>query len=295
LKDSLHIVTRTWLALLHAASLLPFGWQLTIGKGLGNVLYLTARRRRRIAETNIRLCFPEKSPKERRRILKKNFQFMGQAIFEIAFTWWARDARLAGMAKFQGLEHLEGALKQGRGAILLSAHFTSLEIGGRLLATRIAFHGIYRPHKNKVFETAMKRGRERHIRKAIPRNDTRSILRSLKSGTPVWYAPDQNYGKEHSIFVPFFGIPASTITATSRLAKLSQAPVVPFFTRRLNNGQYCLHLLPPLEDFPSADIAADTLRINKLIENEIRLAPEQYLWAHRRFKTRPPSMTPVYD
>jgi len=289
------MLTRSWLALLHTMTLLPLSWQLVAGKWLGRLFYLCARRRRHIALVNLALCFPQLTEKERLRLSRRNFEFMGQAVFETAFSWWAPASRLEGLYEIQGLEHLEQALEAGRGAILLSAHFTALELGCRLLANHIPFHPIYRPHKNKVFEKVMRRCREQHIEKAIPRNDTRTILRSLKSGVPIWYAPDQNYGKEHSIFVPFFGIPASTITATSRLARLSTAPVVPFFTRRRGDGRYLLHILPPLTDFPSGDEVQDTKRINALIESEIRLAPEQYLWAHRRFKTRPPGLESVYD
>ena len=179
--------------------------------------------------------------------------------------------------------------------ILLSAHFTSLEIGGRLLALRAPFHVLYREHKNPVFESVMRRARERHFEKAIPREDMRGLLRSLKENRAVWYAPDQNYGGEHSVYVPFFGVPAATITTTSRIARISGAAVVPFFPRRLGHGRgYRLILHPPLEDFPGEDPAADAARINRLIEAEIRKAPEQYLWVHRRFKTHPDGKNVLY-
>ena len=142
----------------------------------------------------------------------------------------------------------------------------------------------------------MRKARELHFEKAIPRDDMRGFLRSLRGNMPVWYAPDQNYGREHSIFATFFGVPAATITATHRLAKISGAAVVPFFPERLpHDAGYRLRLLPALEDFPGPDEAADTQRINDLIEAEVRRIPEQYLWVHRRFKTRPGQEASFYD
>ncbi|WJW75265.1 LpxL/LpxP family Kdo(2)-lipid IV(A) lauroyl/palmitoleoyl acyltransferase [Thiohalobacter sp. IOR34] len=267
---------------------LPYRWQMRLGRGLGALLFHTARRRRHIARTNLRLCFPELDEAARERLLRSNFAALGMGVVETAMSWWTPDARLRPLARIEGLEHLRAALAQGRGVILLSAHFMTLEIGGRLLALEAPFHVLYREHKNPLFERVMRRARERHFEKAIPRDDMRGFLRSLKANMPVWYAPDQNYGREHSIFVTFFGIPAATISATHRLARISGAPVVPFFPERLaDDAGYRLRLLPALADFPSGDEAADTQRINDLIEAEIRRIPEQYLWVHRRFKTRP--------
>jgi KDO2-lipid IV(A) lauroyltransferase len=178
---------------------------------------------------------------------------------------------------------------------LLSAHLTSMEMGGRLLSMFHPFHPLYRKHKNPVFELVMHRSRSNHTDKAIERGDMRGMMRSLKQNVAIWYAPDQNYGSEQSIFVNFFGQPASTITATSRLAGIYGSPVVPFFQQRLPNNQgYKLTIYPALENFPTEDIAADTQRINNIIEAEIRKMPEQYLWSHRRFKTRPEGMESVY-
>ena len=162
-------------------------------------------------------------------------------------------------------------------------------LGGRLLALRTPFHVLYRQHKNPLFEAVMQRARRRRFERAIPRDDTRALLASLRAGTAVWYAPDQNHAGSQSAFVPFFDIPASTLTATARLARLSGAPVVPFFQARLPGSEgYLLVLCPALEDFPGDDPLQAAARINRLIESVVREIPEQYLWVHRRFKTRPP-------
>ena len=286
-----------WLGagLLWCVTRLPFAWQLTVGRLLGRILFGLARDRREIARTNLALCFPDLSGDERQRLLEAHFASLGIALVETALSWWGSERRLRPLVHLTGLEHLEAALRQGRGAILLSAHFTTLEIGGRLLALHAPFHVLYRDHKNSVIETLQQRARRRRFEKAIPRGDLRAMLTSLKQNRPVWYAPDQDFGRDNSVFVPFFGIAAATVTATSRLARVSGAPVVPFFQRRLPGARgYELTLLPALEDFPGDDIEQDTRRLMALIETRVRQQPDQYLWVHRRFKTRPPGEPPVY-
>jgi KDO2-lipid IV(A) lauroyltransferase len=252
-------------------------------------------RRRHIAETNIRLCFPELTPRARARLVRDHFASLGISMLEVAMGWWASERRLRTLGQVQGLEHLQQALAHGKGVILLSAHFTCLELGGRLLALHAPFHVMYRPHENPVLEHVQRSNREAHFERAIPRDDPRAMLRSLKQNKAVWYAPDQNYGHKHSVFAPFFGVPAATSTATARLARVSGAAVVPFFPIRRGDGRgYDLTLLPALEDFPSDDVAADTARINRLIEDHVRKAPEQYLWAHQRFKDRPAGSPALY-
>jgi KDO2-lipid IV(A) lauroyltransferase len=280
----------TWLMFgsLWLGTRLPFGWQMAIGRLIGALALRLAGRRRHIAAVNLRLCFPGQSEDERRRLLKAHFDALGKGVVETALAWWGRSAPLRDRVRVVGLQHLQQARGGGRGVILLSAHFTTLELGGRLLALQAPFHVLYRKHKNPLFETVMQRARRRRFERAIPRDDTRALLASLKTGMPVWYAPDQNHAGPQAAFVPFFGIPASTLTATARLARLSGAPVVPFFQARLPGSEgYLLLLCPALEGFPGDDIEQDTARINRLIEDVVREIPEQYLWVHRRFKTRP--------
>ena len=288
----------TWsgLGLLWCLSRLPYGWQLTIGRQLGKLFRQLSPARRHITETNLSLCFPELDTGAREEILEEQFASLGIGVLEMAMSWWGTDRQLKKLAHIDGLEHLHRALDQGKGVILLSGHFTTLEIGGRLLSRVAPFHVMYRPHKNIAFESALKRSRTRHFEKAIPRGDLRGMLKSLKQNIPVWYAPDQDNGREQSVFVPFFGISTATITGTSRLARISKAAVVPFFQKRLPGTQgYQLTLYPALDDFPGESVEADTARINRIIEARVQEQPGQYLWAHRRFKTRPEGEPGVYD
>ncbi len=288
-----------WLGagLLRASIWLPYGWRLALGRGLGRGLMPLLGRRRRIAERNLALCFPELDAAERADLLRRHFESAGIALFEIPTSWWAPDAHFNGLDHVQGLEHLQRAQEQGRGVILLSCHFTLLEISNRLLLRHAPFYGVYRKHKHPVIEWITAGSRERHCGKAIPRHAVREVIRSLKGNHAVWYAPDQNTSRKEGVFVDFFGIPASTNSGTARLAKLTGARVVPFYAARRDDGSgYDLILEPPLADYPSGDLRADTQRINDLIERWVRQNPAQYLWLHRRFGTRPrPEDPPMYD
>lgn len=259
-------------------------------------MYLSSRRRRHIAAINLKLCFPELDENQRAHLLKKHFSSLGMGLVETAMSWWTSDARMRKLAHIEGLGHLEQALRHGKGVILLSAHFTHLEIGTHLLAIHTRFHAMYKAHKNSLFDTVMKRARETRCEIAIPSDDVRGMLNSLKQNIPVWYASDQNYGLKHNVFVPFFGIPAATNPAPVRLARLSGAPIIPFMIQRRDDRRdYLLTLLPAMEGIPGDDVQHDMLRISQLIETQVRKAPEQYLWVHRRFKDRPPGEANFYE
>lgn len=275
---------------------LPFRWQLTLGGWVGRGIGRMARRRRKIARINLERCFPEQSAAEREQLLDAHFAALGIGLFETAMAWWASDEKLHGLARVEGGGHLEQALARGKGVILLTGHFTTLELGARFITWQQPFHAMYRSHKNPLYEAVMRRERERRSRlPPLPHEDLRGLLRAFKRGRAVWYAPDQNHGRRNSVFVPFFGIPTCTITATSRLAALSGAAVVPYFPHRLPGmAGYEVVILPVLENFPSSDVIADTARINALMEKYVRQIPEQYLWVHRRFKTRPPGQPGFY-
>jgi KDO2-lipid IV(A) lauroyltransferase len=288
----------TWLlfGFMRLVTWLPFPWQMTVGSLIGRLAYHLARSRRHIAEVNIRLCFTELDANQVDERVKAHFLSVGKGLVETALCWWGRKSQLQKKRILLGGEHLQRGLEQGKGVILLSAHFTTLELGGRLLALDTPFHVLYRQHKNPLFESVMQRARKHRFEKAIPRNNARALLASLKDNMPVWYAPDQNHAGPQSVFVPFFGVPAATLAATSRLAKISGAAVVPFFQMRLPGNQgYLLILCPALADFPGNDPETDTARINRLLEAVIRERPEQYLWLHRRFKTRPEDEPYPYD
>lgn len=288
-----YLAPRYWLLWLGFACMwliahLPFRLQMALGSLTGFFMYYLFRHRRHITEVNLQLCFPEKTHEERKRMMRKVFDSVGKGLIETALAWWASDAHFKNLHTIEGLEHLDAALAEGRGVILLSGHFTSLEVGGRILAQHRPFAVMYREHRNPLYEHIMRHHRKVHFKDAIPRTDVRRCVRALKDNQPLWYAPDQDYGRKHSVFAPFFGVQAAMITATARFAKLSGARVVPFFQERLADGSgYALRLYPPLADFPTGDDVADATTIHGIIENEIRKFPEQYLWVHRRFKTRP--------
>lgn len=283
------------MAVLRGLAALPFRMQLLIGRAIGALAWWLPLPAKRIGRTNLRLCFPQLSQSERERLLWNHYQNLGMAVAEFASAWWASDRTLAGLDRPEGLEHLAKALEQGKGVIMLGTHFTNLDLGGRLLRRHVPFAVMYRHQKNKLFDYVMRRARERIFTKAIERDDVRALVRTLRENGAVWYAPDQNYAGKGQVFVPFFNVPAATNSGTARLAKMTGAPIVPFTNIRRADGRgYRLILGPMLEDFPSGDAEQDTARINAAIEEQIRMAPEQYLWVHRRFKNRPPGEERLY-
>ncbi|MBW6475453.1 MAG: LpxL/LpxP family Kdo(2)-lipid IV(A) lauroyl/palmitoleoyl acyltransferase [Chromatiales bacterium] len=288
----------TWLGLgmLRLGLLLPYPALMRLGSGLGRLLYYLLPERRHIAATNLRLCFPELSPAECRQLLKRNFAATSTAVFEGALSWWGSDTRLRRHYRIEGLEHLETARAQGKGVILLGGHYTTLEISGRFLAFHVAgLQPIYKPAKNPLFEAVMAASRKRLFDDLLPSSEMRRIVRQLKHGKVVWYAPDQDFGRKQAVFAPFFGVATATLISTARLARLSGAPVVPYYSERLPGSQgFVIRLLPALEAFPSGDDVQDASRVNAIIEEQVRRVPEQYLWTHKRFKTRPEGEAGVY-
>ena len=285
------------LGLLWLLTQLPYRALLVLGRALGLLMFCGAAKRRHIVTRNLELCFPELTSAQRKALVRDNFISMGIAFFEMAMSWWWPQKRLRRLLKVKGLEHLQAAQEQGQGVILMAIHFTTLEIGAALLGQRHTIDGMYRAHKNPVFDYVQRRGRERHNTdsQAIEREDVRGMLKVLRQGRAIWYAPVQDYGPKLSLFVPLFGIPAATVTATSKFAKLGRAQVIPMKQTRLPKGQgYLIELEPPLIDFPGESDEADCLRLNQWIEQAIREQPEQYLWAHRRFKTRPEGEAQLY-
>lgn len=283
------------LGLLWLIAQLPYKVLLWLGRGLGGVMYRLASSRRKIAARNLELCFPQMPAAEREVLLKENFASTGITFFEMAIAWWWPAERLRRLGTIEGLEHLRQAEADGQGVILMALHFTTLEMGGGLLGMAQNMYGMYRPHKNPLFDYVQRRGREQRLLGVIGRDDVRGMLKLLRAGGVVWYAPDQDYGAQRSVFVPLFGVPAATVTATSKFARMGRAQVIPFTQQRLPDGQgYRLVIHPPLADFPTDSEEADCLRVNQWIEQAISQCPEQYLWAHRRFKTRPEGEPKLY-
>lgn len=263
---------------------LPWRLQLATGRVLGHCALRFARRRRRIAEVNLAACLPELDADARRRLLVRHFEALGIGLIEVAACWWMPTWRLRHRVRITGLEHLEHAAAHGCGVLLLTAHFTTLEMGGRLLGLYHPVLAVYRPHENALIDYLMRRRRRVRCAGLIRRGDLRGMLQALRRGEAIWYAPDQAYLGARGVDAPFFGIPAPTNTATARIAAASGASVLPFFVRRRGDGGYDLEILPPLRDFPTGAPAADAARINAALEQGIRRAPAQYLWSHDRFK-----------
>jgi KDO2-lipid IV(A) lauroyltransferase len=289
---------RVWiiLAVMRLVYMLPLGVQRALGVRSGRAAMRALHERREIASRNIALCFPAMDKARRDELLQSHFESLGIAVCETAVVWWAPDERLRELAVPEGLEHLHAALERGRGALLFSAHFTCLEMGARLLCMYTPLHVMYRQHENPLWEEILRRGRDAHAEKVIRRQDVRQLIRSLRDNKAVWFAPDQapRPGKDTAL-VPFFGEAAVTNTSTSRIAQITGAAVLPYFPERLADGRYRMIIGAALENFPSADHAADAARLNALIEARVREVPEQYLWIHRRFKRRPPDYPDAYE
>jgi KDO2-lipid IV(A) lauroyltransferase len=279
---------RHWPALLGVGafkllSRLPWPVQTALGRLMGSLFFHVVRVRRHVVAVNLRLAFPEKTAREQHALAAAHYRSLGLGLFETCLAWWAPSRRLPPY-KIVGREHLEAAQARGKGVLLLTAHFTTLEICARMLVEHVPFGCLYREANNAVVAEQMRLAREARTKIAVPMDDLRGLLRALKQGHTIWYAPDQGKRTKLSAVLPFFGVPAMTNTATSRLAEMTGASVVPYFGRRLPDGSYELNIMPALDNFPTSSAEEDSLRINRIFEEQIRSAPDQYFWVHRRFK-----------
>lgn len=291
------LAPRWWLAwiglgLLWLLSWLPLPLVRLLGCAAGEALHALVASRRRVVRINLRLCFPELDEHARRRLAHAHFRSLGMGFFELPIAWFASGARLRRCTEFVGAEHLRAAQADGSGVLLLTGHFSTMELGCRLVALAgFPFHGMYRPADNPFADYWMRRLREAQLGlPMVPKDDLKHIVRLLRGGARVWYGPDQTLEVRATAFIDFFGIPALTLTATSRLARMGRCKVVPYFPQRIGgwwNGRYRVVFKPALDAFPSGDDVADARRINALLEDAIRVVPEQYFWIHRRFKDGP--------
>lgn len=283
------------MAALRLVCLLPHRVALAIGRGLGRIAERLAGSRRAIVRRNIELCFPDLTPSERDALATRHFEALGMSLIEMGLGRWASDRTHSKIARLDGVEHLHEALERGKGVILLSAHFTTLEISGRLLAMNCPpFDAVYRKNRSEFITELQRTGRERSADATIEKRDIKKMVRRLREGRPVWYAPDQSYDRKGAAVIPFFGVPAMHTTATSTLARLGDAVTLPFFPRRLDDGSYVHTILPPLQDFPGDDPVEDTRKYLHVLEEHIRRCPEQYLWIHRKFKNLPQDYNDYY-
>ena len=298
LLDPRHWPAWIGLGLLWLLSRLPYRALMRTGCGLGWLVARIPGSRRRIAARNLELCFPQLDPQQHAALLEQSLRDVGLMLIEFALAWMGTRKAIARVpVTIEGLEHLSAANARGHGVLLTGAHFSHLELAGRLLVERggVELAGMYREHGDAAFEWAIRRRRQHYAATMFTKNEVRACVRYMKSGGCIWYAPDQDMRGKDTVFVPFFGISASTLTATHHLARLSGACVIPFFHRRLPGGGYALRLEAPLADFPGHDVISDTARINAMIERMAREAPNQYLWIHRRFKSRPSGEASLYD
>ena len=277
-----------WVGIGIAALLarLPWSLQRVLGRGIGRLLMVLFGSRRRVAARNLALCFPELDADAQAALLRGSFEELGIGLFEFARAWWGSVEPMRGKVTVEGLEHLQAARAGGRGVIIISGHFVTLELAARLMCDHAPLAGMYRPHDGAVMEWAVLRGRLRYASAMFGNGDTRAAIRHLKRGGLLWYAPDQDMRGKDTVFAPFFGIPAATITATHQFARMTGCAVVPFFHRR-EGAHYVLQVGQPLAPFPSHDAVADSAAVNAAIEAMVRQAPSQYLWLHRRFKRQP--------
>ena len=277
----------TWIGLgvLRLIQLLPHAQLLAVGRGIGRLVRHLPLRWAQVARCNLKLCLPELSDAQRERILIEHFEALGMGLCESAITWWGSDAQIARLSRVEGLEHLHAALAQGRGAILLTAHFTTLEIGARVLNIQVPLNAMHKRPKNALLAHFFERHRGRHALRIFSRDNVRGMVRALRDNECVWYAPDQSYRNKGAQMVHFFGVPAATNVATSRLAAMTGTTVLFVAHERLpGHAGYCVRLHPAPPGYPSASAVQDAELFHRFVESEVRRIPAQYWWIHRRFK-----------
>ena len=289
------MLTRLGLAFVWLAHFLPLALLAPVGRALGNLLFLLGRERREVALTNLRLCFPQWSETERRRLAWRHFQAFGRSLVEHGILWWSPKQRVQRLVRIEGLEHWQAVA--GRPVIWLAPHFIGLDMGGVRLTADYPLVSVYSHQKNQEFDAVLYHGRTRFVPPELysRQEGIRPVVKAIRNGLPFYYLPDMDFGSRDSIFVPFFSVQAATITGLSRIARLADAVVVPAVTRQLpGKDGYVLTFYPAWRDFPGEDVERDTRRMNAFIEERVLEMPEQYFWLHKRFKTRPVGEEKIY-
>ena len=278
----------TWILILlmKIGALVPFRMQVFLGKNMGKLFYLLFSTLRKVATINIQKCFPEKNKEQVSVLVKKHFESIGVSVFETANAYYGRDEKIQKLLTIESEHYLTDAMKDDRGVIILCSHFMPLMLSSRALSLKHTIASIYRPQNNRLFNKIMVKGLTNGGGIMIKNSDTKAMIKAIKNALPIWYAPDQDLGTKGTVFAPLFGIQAATISATSRLAKGGNTAVIPYSFTRTDEG-YNMSFSAPLENYPSGDLVHDASQTNQILEAQIRKNPEQYLWIHRRFKTRP--------
>lgn len=288
---------RIALALVWLLHFLPLALLARCGEALGLLAYALAAPRRRVCLVNLEKCFPELDSRARRALAREHFRLLGRFVLEHGLVWWSSRERLLRVVEIEGREHLDAAL--GAPLIIVAPHFLGLDIGGTRLSLDIDLVSMYQKQKNELLDRRIAEGRRRFLKdgRLFARQEgLRPLARLIRAGVPFYYLPDVGLGPRDSVFVPFFSIPTATVTALSRIARLTGARIVPCVTRMLPGGAgYRAQLYPAWTDFPTDDVAADTRRLNAFIEARVRELPAQYYWVHKRFKTRPPGAPGFYS
>jgi len=276
------------LGALWLVNLLPYRLKIRFGKRFGQLLFYVLRRRRHIAEVNLKLCFPDLSPQQQAQLIRECYKNLGAGLMETAMGWWTRENKIHPMVTFEGREHLDAAVAQGKGVILVGAHFSSLDLGPKLINKHYEIHAVYRRQKNALVNYALERGRSAAGVELIDSHDVRQVVRRIRQGNIVWFAPDHDMGARMSVFAPFFKQDAATITATGKFARMTGAPAV-FCSnhRNADDSGYTVRLSPVSADLASADEVTCATIINETIAQHILIDPAQYYWFHRKFKTQP--------
>ena len=286
----------TWILILlmRIAVFIPFQFQVILGKVIGKLIYPFMKKLRETAYSNISNCFPEKKQPQVTLLVKQHFDAIGISLFETANAYYGSDRKIKKLLSINNKHFFSDALKDEGGIILLCSHFMPLMLGSRALLLENTIANIYRPQNNKLFDKVMVKGYTKNGAVMIKSKDTRSILKAIKNSLPIWYAPDQDLGINNSVFAPLFGIETATASATARLAKNNNTRVIPYSFIRTKHG-YEMSFDKPIKNYPSNDPIKDATTTNKILENQIIKAPEQYLWIHRRFKTRPDGQENFYN
>lgn len=288
----------TWMGLfvLFLLVQLPFPLLQKLGTWMGRTSMHFLKRRIRITRRNLELCFPEISDSQRELRIVRNFESLGMGLLETGMAWFWSDHRVKRWFTVNGLHNLIAAQQHGRGALIIGVHFMSLELGGRAMGLCQPMMAMYRPHNNKLMEWVQTKGRMRSNKAMINRRDLRGMVQALKQGEAVWFAPDQDYGPKGSVFAPLFAVPeAATTSGTWMIARMANPAMITVVLIRNENGSgYELLIQPELQDYPVGDEQQAAAYMNKVIEREIMRAPNQYMWLHRRFKTRPRGTGSLY-